>query len=451
MRRPETTRPWVLPLIFAASLGCFPAHAQDTPQAKLDAIQKAIADSKKQQDDLTQKAAGLAAEAAQLRTQEIAAAKSVQAHEAALTRLDAQLATLTLEQKAKTAELARRQHDQETVLTSLLHLARNPPAGLALAEGAPVDLLRGGILMSAAVPPLIERASILGIELKTLADLQTQVRDAESGHRLEADGLARERARINTLAAEKAKLQQTASLGASQTGAQVQKLAAQASDLKDLIERAEAEARRREEEAKRRELEAQRRAAEQRKRQEDAEAAARLAASTALPATTEPSPTTAPPEVKASAPATAIRPPTSLGPSARPFAQARGRMLMPVSGNLVLDFGASDPRGGTSKGLTLETRPGAQVIAPFDGRVLFAGIFKGYGQILIIGHGDGYHSLVAGLDRIDAGVGQALAAGEPVGIMPSNGAGPRLYLELRHDGQPINPSPWLATRDAKVR
>jgi septal ring factor EnvC (AmiA/AmiB activator) len=90
------------------------------------------------------------------------------------------------------------------------------------------------------------------------------------------------------------------------------------------------------------------------------------------------------------------------------------------------------------------------VVAPFDGKVLFAGPFKGYGQILIIGHGDGYHSLLAGLDRVDESVGQWLVAGEPVGVMSQSSQKPRLYLELRHDGQPINPLPWLAIRDEKV-
>jgi septal ring factor EnvC (AmiA/AmiB activator) len=67
---------------------------------------------------------------------------------------------------------------------------------------------------------------------------------------------------------------------------------------------------------------------------------------------------------------------------------------------------------------------------------------------LIIEHGDGYHSLLAGLERIDGAVGQWLVAGEPVGVMPTGDAS--LYLELRHHDQPINPLPWLATREDKV-
>ena len=89
------------------------------------------------------------------------------------------------------------------------------------------------------------------------------------------------------------------------------------------------------------------------------------------------------------------------------------------------------------------------MVAPYDGEVEFAGPFRGYGQILIIAHGDGYHSLLAGLDRVDSRVGQRLVAGEPVGTMAAVDK-PHLYLELRHNNQPINPAPWLTTRVEKV-
>ncbi len=101
-----------------------------------------------------------------------------------------------------------------------------------------------------------------------------------------------------------------------------------------------------------------------------------------------------------------------------------------------------------AKGVTIATRSRAQVISPADGVVLFAGPFRGYGQLLIIEYGDGYHMLLAGMDRIDAAVGQSLLAGEPVGTMTDTNA-PELYVELRHEGQPINPLPWLTAGKSK--
>jgi murein hydrolase activator len=426
-----------LPLLVAAIVNCAPARADDSPQVQLDAVQKQLEASKQQQQTLALQSAALAAELEQLRNQQIAVAHSAQAHEAALSRLESQRASLATEIKAKSAELKKRRDQQGAVLAALVNLARRPPVGIALADGTPIDLLRGGILMGAAMLPLVARAQRLGIELQTLADLQNQLQDAEAQHRIEADSLGKEQVRLAALAGQKAALQQRASLGAAESAQQVQKLAAQASDLRDLIERAEAAERAREA----REAEAQ--------RQREA-AAARLAAAAVPPPSSRASGDTAGPEHPAVATAPALPDPTRPA-TIRPFAQAKGRMMAPASGDIVLAFGATSGTSDSAKGLTFETRPGAEVVAPFDGRVVFAGVFKGYGQILIIGHGDGYHSLVAGLDRIDSAVGQWLVAGEPIGRMPAGEAKPRLYLELRHDGQPINPLPWLATRDAKVK
>ena len=110
---------------------------------------------------------------------------------------------------------------------------------------------------------------------------------------------------------------------------------------------------------------------------------------------------------------------------------------------------SADEGGVRSKGITITSRPGAAVVAPYDGVVAFAGPFRGYGQLLIIEHSEGYHTLLAGLGRIDAAVGQHILAGEPVGVMENDGA-PSLYVELRRDGQPINPLPWLADRAGKT-
>ncbi len=79
--------------------------------------------------------------------------------------------------------------------------------------------------------------------------------------------------------------------------------------------------------------------------------------------------------------------------------------------------------------------------------MVFSGPFKGLGKLLIIEHRGAYHLLLAGLERIDAVVGDTVLAGEPVGVMPATREeAPTLYLELRRRGQPVNPTPWLASR-----
>ena len=130
----------------------------------------------------------------------------------------------------------------------------------------------------------------------------------------------------------------------------------------------------------------------------------------------------------------------------------RGPLTLPVRGKLVGRYGQSTNFGNTAKGVRLETRPDAQVVTPFDGKVVFAGPFRTYGQILIIEHRGGYHTLLAGLAQIDAVVGQWLLAGEPLGSMSTRKSGkPVLYVELRRNGQPINPLPWITAEKQKVR
>ncbi len=144
------------------------------------------------------------------------------------------------------------------------------------------------------------------------------------------------------------------------------------------------------------------------------------------------------------------------------FASAKGALPLPINGVRIRDFGASDGLGGTEKGLWIASRAGAQVTAPCDGWVVYAGPFRSYGQLLIVNAGGGYHVLLAGMERISVDLGQFVLTGEPVAVMgggPQSAAAiavgssqPVLYVEFRKDGTPVDPNPWWATKDSeKVR
>ena len=102
-----------------------------------------------------------------------------------------------------------------------------------------------------------------------------------------------------------------------------------------------------------------------------------------------------------------------------------------------------------SQGLRLAVPPGGAAVASFDGRVVYAGLFGNLGLVLIIRHDGLYHTLLAGLGRVDIKVGQWVLAGEPVGAMPDavDKAAGTLYVELRRDGRPVDPLPYLPVRD----
>jgi septal ring factor EnvC (AmiA/AmiB activator) len=138
-------------------------------------------------------------------------------------------------------------------------------------------------------------------------------------------------------------------------------------------------------------------------------------------------------------------------PLGRSITKSRGTLIQPVVGRIVGRYGRPSSAGLRRKGLSFEARSGGQVVAPFRGKVVFADRFRGYGRLLIIDHGEGYHTLLAGFSRLDARVGQSVVAGEPVGVLEHlKNKNPVLYVEFRRKGQPINPLPWLTTQKAKV-
>jgi septal ring factor EnvC (AmiA/AmiB activator) len=104
-------------------------------------------------------------------------------------------------------------------------------------------------------------------------------------------------------------------------------------------------------------------------------------------------------------------------------------------------------------GITFMTRDNAQVIAPIDGRVLFAGPYHKSGQVLILEITTGYDLVLAGLGRVTVRPNDEVLAGEPVGVMPAQSGAPkeRLYFELRHDGHGLDPRPWLALETRKAK
>jgi septal ring factor EnvC (AmiA/AmiB activator) len=131
------------------------------------------------------------------------------------------------------------------------------------------------------------------------------------------------------------------------------------------------------------------------------------------------------------------------GPGVRPG----GGSVLPVAGPVVRRWGERTD-AGPANGMAFRAPPMGRVVAPCAGRVAFAGPFRSYGVLVILDCGGGYHFVLAGLDRLDTDAGAAVRPGEPLGVMPDwdpagTGKRPALYVELRHDGQPVDPAPFL--------
>ena len=127
----------------------------------------------------------------------------------------------------------------------------------------------------------------------------------------------------------------------------------------------------------------------------------------------------------------------------------KGRLKLPVNGQILNKFGRKRVKEYDSyivyNGINVKTKMGSFVKAVFNGKILYAGELEGYGNLVIVGHGNKYHSLYGHLDDIKVSVDQIVKTGEIIGLSGDSGSleGEVLYFELRRNGKPIQPLPWF--------
>jgi murein hydrolase activator len=381
-----------------------PAGAAAVSDA-LRSTERAIIESKSAEARAAREAGRLAEERAALQQRMIALGAGILDSESALSALEATLAAARAEETSSAAALQRRRAQLIAALAAAMRIARRPPVA-ALGPGtAPADRVRSAILLRGAIPRLDRAAAELDRRIRRLAALRAGIVDKRKSIAATRRTLDAERARLNRLIARKDTLARSARARAAEAASRARALGERARDLRELM--------------------------------------ARIAR--------------APPPARATAPVEdeipdAATPPTpapQTGDVAKPVPMPS---ILPARGRVVSSFGQDSGGGLNAKGIVIETRIAAQVISPADGTVVFAGPFRRYGQLLIIAHGGGYHTLLAGLARIVANVGDRLLAGEPVGEMGgSPNDKPTLYVELRREGRPINPLPWLSQLTSKVK
>ncbi len=414
-------------LALAALAAWAPVASAQGQDDRLKALERALQQDQERAEELRHKAKAIEAEIRVLGESSIAAARKAQDYETRLSGLETQLSALKNLEADKVASLRARRAQLGGTLAALQRIALQPTDALIVAPGSPVDTVRSAMLLRVAIPAIEQRAQALRADLDELTALRRQIALQRDELAATTSALEAERGRISALIQRKSKARAATASEQKAARARAARLAAQAKDLRDLMARIGREAKERAE-------------------RERAEHEPERAPDRAPLASEAEQPTPTP------APDTTTRLALVKPDNIRPFPGARQSLVIPARGRVVVRYGQSQVTGGSAKGITIRTRQGAQVVAPFDGQVVYAGPFRRYGQILIIEHGGRYHTLLAGLDRIDAVVGQWLLAGEPVGVLGSpRNENPELYLELRQAGQPINPLPWLATTGDKVR
>jgi len=140
---------------------------------------------------------------------------------------------------------------------------------------------------------------------------------------------------------------------------------------------------------------------------------------------------------------------SSTGRSDSLFARNRGKLPWPVKGKVRISFGPQrHPELGTlfdSNGIEVEVVDETPIKALWSGRVAFANTFKGYGNLVIIDHGDGFHSLYANASRLVAKIDTKVKQGDILAYSGYPGTS-GVYLEIRRQGKPVDPEPWFVAK-----
>ena len=433
----------------------------------------------------------LNAEQARVNEQLIETGRLTQQSEARLSQIEARVGELDAQEKLLRGSLAARHEKIAKLFLAMQRMGRNPPPVIVTRREDALQMVRSAMLLARAFPELKTQADELSERLGELVRVMNDARTEGERLKSESARLTEARTRLAALVESKKR-----SLGDRQRELEdvrrsANEIARSVTDLGELIGRLDKAVAQHtalgeyERELQAREAREAQAAATASPPSQSVPPAAR-AAEVAPAQSMRPTGGEVPPGAKsADVPATkeakdagtqialagprpqpprvALEPqgvasnPGRMKPAV-PFPLTKGQLAFPAQGKKVLAFGEKNQFGRISRGMVMETRHGATVIAPSDGWVVYSGEFRSYGQVLIINAGGGYHILLANLARTDVEVGRFVLAGEPVGAMSSNVVGkaqdsaPVLYVEFRNkEGQSIDPTPWWADGSQKVQ
>ena len=391
--------------VVGAQTNADPPDIVETRRALEDArVQSQAARSRAEQ--LETQASSATATADRTSQDAAAVAARIQQAEAETAEKEAQIRLIGVQSARLRANLAQRQQPLVRLTAALELLARRPIVLALFRPGSVIDTVHMRALIDSMIPEVQRRTAALRSEIARGRILQEQMRQAQVALRGEEKVLAERRLALASLETRQRLAARDVSGSADREAERALALAEQARDLGSLVDNLGKE------DDLRAKLAALPGPMMRPDRPEQAAASTQLAQDAALAAS----------------------------PPAPPVPTPLPGYMLPLTGRLVAGFGDAS-QGARSRGISIATQPGAQVVAPAAGRVAFAGPYRGYGQIVILAHDDSWTSLITGMAEVNVRVGDVLVAGAPLGVA---GPGrPVLTLELRHDGEPVNPLDYV--------
>ncbi|MCJ8156831.1 murein hydrolase activator EnvC [Sphingomonas sp. LaA6.9] len=326
-----------------------------------------------------------------------AVAARIQEAEAGIAAAEARIAIVARFQAAQRARLAEKQGAIVRLVAALQTMSRRPPVLAIVQPGSTRDVVHVRSLLATVMPVVEERTAGLRDEVARGRALRRTADHAAAALREGRQKLQAERVALARLEAEHRARSQRYANSAMFESDRALALGEEARDITDLMDELE------------------------------------VAAVTREALESLPGPLLRPRAINGAAHAPVDR---------RPAATRNPPYRLPVVGEVVTGLGEVSVAGTRSRGITLQTAPDAQVVAPTSGRIAFAAPWRGYGQIVIIDHGGGVTTLITGMTRLGVKVGDNVEQGSPLGRA---GQGrPTITVELRRDGQPVDIVPLVS-------
>ncbi len=377
-------------LILISISNLTPALAAPVPKNKnkeIGNLQERLEEHKAAQEGLQKEVADIEKDLKNTRKKLVTVAQSIRDSETRLLELEKQITALEIEKKQLDNELDEERQSIAHLITALERIRRLPPQALIAKPDAPLKTAQSVMLMKDIIPMLYQQAEDLQTKLEKLEQVSEDLAQKRQNAKTANAELKKEQLELSSLSKERERLYKSTKQDLDSQEKTVALISKQAKNLQDLVKRLDDE------------------------RQKQVSAQPQQKAPRKTPAKTSP--------IRGSV-----------------------NVQLPISGIIKVRYDEPDIFGAPSKGLTIEGRGGALVTAPLSGVVRFAGYFKNYGNLIILEHDNGYHSLIAGLEQIDTIVGHNISTGEPIGLLhhAQSNQKPALYYELRFEGKTVNPA-----------
>ncbi len=354
--------------------------------ADLSTLSKELEHETEQKRTLEKQAKEIDQELSTTKEKLISIAKEVHTNEEKLKSYQKRITSLEIRKSILVDNLNKDRVSISRLILALERIRRMPPEAMLASPETPYKTAQSAMLMSEILPAIDKHADKLKENLETLTDVSSELETEQRALVKNSEKLKQQHEEITKLVTQRKQLYANINDDLKAHELSIQKISLQAKNLKELVEKIKKEEKK------------------ERERKKTA-----VIARHSLPKKT---------------------------------VKSDGSVRLPISGIIRTHYRQTDKLGAKSKGITIEGRPAALVVSPMNGRIQFTGSFKRYGNIVIIEHANGYHSLVAGLETINSVVGDTVKSGEPIGLLPNSTLIPRptLYYELRKNGKAVNPS-----------